>query len=200
MTSMFETLEKDQEQNVNRRTQKFFKALIQPEQYVGEVYSIGYETALAQIHDFDRQRVGGIPSLSFLIATRVDPNDSDVDYKEEDTSIILLRVMDAAPLPNDAEALRLRVDAARQTETNPNDHWDSKMDGSTANLLSYAGVRCRVIGTFFVDHKQDEETGDVEKALALRFGSDISNYYPNKGLKVYKPNDEALKAIVNYRN
>ena len=149
---------------------------------------------------FDRQRVGGIPSLSFLIATRVDPNDSDVDYKEEDTSIILLRVMDAAPLPNDAEALRLRVDAARQTEINPDDHWDSKMDGSTANLLSYAGVRCRVIGTFFVDRKQDEEIDDAEKALTLRFGSDISNYYPNKGLKVYKPNDEALKAIVNYRN
>ena len=200
MDSIFQTLEQDQEQSVNRKTQQLFKTLIQPDQYVGEVYSIGYETALAQIHDYDRQRVGGIPSLSFLIATRVDPDDPALNYKEEDTSIILLRVMDAAPLPNDAEALQLRVDAARRTETNPDDHWDSKMDGSTANLLSYAGVRCRVIGTFFVDHDQNEESDDVEKVLALRFGSDISNYYPNKGLKVYKPNDEALKAIVNYRS
>ena len=107
--------------------------------------------------------------------------------------------MDAAPLPNDAEALQLRVGAARRTETDPNDHWDSKMDSTTASLLGYAGVKCRVIGTFFVDH-QNEGADDVEKALALRFGSDISNYYPNKGLKVYKPNNEALKAIVNYRN
>ena len=177
---IIQTLEQDQEQSVNRKTQQLFKTLIQPDQYVGEVYSIGYETALAQIHDYDRQRVGGIPSLSFLIATRVDPDDPALNYKDEDTSIILLRVMDAAPLPNDAEALQLRVDAARRTDINPDDHWDSKMDRTTASLLSYAGVRCRVIGTFFVDHDRNEESDDVEKALALRFGSDISNYYPNR--------------------
>ena len=105
----------------------------------------------------------------------VDPNNPDLDYKAEDTSVILLRVMDAAPLPNDAEALRLRVQAAQQTEATPNDHWDTKMDPSTASLLSYAGVRCRVIGTFFIDHVQNEEADDVEAALTLRFGSDISN-------------------------
>ena len=36
--------------------------------------------------------------------------------------------------------------------------------------------------------------------LVLQFGSDISNYYPNRGLKVYKPNASALSAIVNYRD
>ena len=200
MESIFQTLEQDQEQNINRKTQQLFKILIQPDQYVGEVYSIGYEAALAQIHDYDRQRVGGIPSLSFLIATRIDPDNPSLNYKAEDASIILLRVMDAAPLPNDAEARELRVQAARKTDATPNDHWDDKMDGTTANLLSYAGVKCRVIGTFFVDHAQDDEVDDVEKVLALRFGSDLSNYYPNRGLKVYKPNNEALKAIVNYRN
>ena len=196
---MFDVLEQDQEQNINRKTQQLLKTLIQPEQYVGEVFSMGYETALAQIHDWDRQKVGGIPSLSFLIATRIDPNDHELDHKAEDTSVVLLRVMDAAPLPNEAEALQLRVDAARRTETAPDDHWDSKMDGSTANLLSYAGIRCRVIGTFFIDQEKGEKE-DAEKALELRFGSDLSNYYPNRGLKVYKPNNEALKAIVNYRN
>ena len=34
---------------------------------MGEVYSIAYEEALVQIHDFNRQQVGGIPALSFLI-------------------------------------------------------------------------------------------------------------------------------------
>ena len=29
--------------------------------YVGEVYSLGYEDALVQIHDFHRQEVGGKP-------------------------------------------------------------------------------------------------------------------------------------------
>lgn len=33
----------------------------------------------------------------------------------------------------------------------------------------------------------------------LSFGADISNYYPNRGLKVYKPKGNALRKIVNYR-
>jgi hypothetical protein len=43
--------------------------IIEPEAYVGEVFSLGYEEALVQIHDFYRRKVGGIPALSFLVAT-----------------------------------------------------------------------------------------------------------------------------------
>jgi hypothetical protein len=39
--------------------------LIQRDQYVGEVYSLGYETALVMIHDHHRREVGGIPTGSF---------------------------------------------------------------------------------------------------------------------------------------
>ena len=60
-------------------------ALVEDSAYVGEVYSLGYDEALAQIHDFHRQRVGGIPALSFLIATRVRPGDL-VDVRQEDAS------------------------------------------------------------------------------------------------------------------
>lgn len=173
---------------------EIFKTLIQKNQYVGEVYSISYETALVQIHDYHRQQVGGIPSLSFLIATRVNP-DAPPDYVTEDASIILLRVMDAAPLPNAFEAERVRVEAA-QRASGEDIHWDDAvtMDHSTNRLLSFAGVKCRVIGTFFLD-KNPKKTD----SLVLRFGSDLSNYYPNRGLKVYKPNEKALARIVNYR-
>ena len=41
---------------------------------------------------------------------------------------------------------------------------------------------------------KDDGTGQ----LGLKFGCDISNYYPNRGLKVYKPTGNALKTIVNY--
>ncbi|VVB56238.1 Uncharacterised protein [uncultured archaeon] len=34
--------------------------------------------------------------------------------------------------------------------------------------------------------------------MHLKFGSDLSNFYPNRGLKVYKPNGKALELIVNY--
>lgn len=171
-------------------------SLVQPSQYVGEVYSLGYSSALVLIHDNHRMRVGGIPSLSFLIATRIVPEEQ-IDYRREDSSVLLLRVMDAAPLPNQAEAERIRVETAQRV-SGTDQHWDGQdaMDLRTHDLLSFAGVKCRVIGTFYLDHQQGGESDD----LILRFGSDLSNYYPNRGLKVYKPNGAALRTIVNYRD
>ena len=63
--------------------------------YVGEVYALGYNEALVQIHDHHRMQVGGIPALSFLIATRIHPSKA-IDVREEDASIVLLRVLDHA--------------------------------------------------------------------------------------------------------
>jgi DNA helicase HerA-like ATPase len=68
------------------------------------------------------------------------------------------------------------------------------MDARTRMYLGYAGVQCRIIGTFFLE----DEPENPENPLTLKFGSDISNYYPNRGLKVYKPNAGALQEIVNY--
>lgn len=95
-----------------RESKKLLGMLVQQEQYVGEVFSLGYETALVQIHDSHRREVGGIPGLSFLVASRIAPGKA-FNYRQEDSSVLLLRVMDAAPLPNDDEATRVRVQAAR---------------------------------------------------------------------------------------
>jgi len=177
-------------------SQQWFQKLIQADQYVGDIYSINYETARVIIHDFYREKVGGIPSLSFLIATRVDPSKTDIDFKKEDASFVLLRVMDAAALPQDKEAEKIRVETAQRISGETEKHWDDagSMDLRTKNILGFAGVQCRIIGTFFL-----EENGhNGEAPLNLKFGSDISNYYPNRGLKVYKPNGKALEQIVNY--
>ena len=100
-----ELIEKDANKLADA-SKRWFKELVQPNQYVGEVFSISYETALVQIHDHHRKEVGGIPSLSFLIATRITNQEEKIEYSQEDTSIILLRVMDAAQLPGDVEAQR----------------------------------------------------------------------------------------------
>lgn len=173
-----------------------FSSLIQTENYVGDVYSINYEYANVLIHDNYRHKVGGIPSLSFLIATRVQPQEpefNNINYQDEDSSIILLRVMDAASLPQDSEAERIRVETAENISGEVGKHWDdnSNMDFHTKNYLSFAGVKCRIIGTFYLEEKNDN-------GLQLKFGCDISNYYPNRGLKVYKPTGVALQQIVNY--
>lgn len=197
-STLSEVFAEDQKRSFITQAKEVFGKLIQKSQYVGDVYSISYETALVEIHDFYRQQVGGIPSLSFLIATRINPG-NDIEYISEEASIVLLRVMDAAPLPNNSEAERIRAEIAQRVSGETETHWDDPgmMDPSTNNLLSFAGVECRVIGTFFLDQKLG---GDSANTLALRFGSDLSNYYPNRGLKVYKPNGKALEIIVNYRD
>jgi hypothetical protein len=183
--------------NKKIETQQWFQKLIQHDEYVGELYSINYETARVIIHDSERKKVGGIPSLSFLIATRIDPtHTANIDFKTEDASFILLRVMDSAPLPQDKEAERIRVETAQRVSGETEKHWDSEgaMDAKTRVLLGYAGVQCRIIGTFFLE----DSVNNPEAPLVLKFGSDISNYYPNRGLKVFKPTALALKEIVNY--
>jgi hypothetical protein len=193
-----QALAQDQRRSAQAQAKELLGSLVQSEQYVGELYSIGYETALVQIHDFHRKKVGGIPGLSFLVATRITP-DAELNYQLEDCSVILLRVMDSAPLPGEDEAIRVRVESGQRVSGETSTHWDSTsvMDPATANVLSFAGVRCRVVGTFFVDRAPGTE---AEDQLVLRFGCDLSNYYPNRGMKVYKPNGPALSRIVNYRD
>jgi len=170
--------------------------LVPGDAYVGEVYSLGYEEALVQIHDFNRRQVGGIPALSFLVATRITP-DVQIDVREEDASVILLRVLDHADLPNAQEALRVRVETAQRVSGEAGKSWDDRdvMDPTTHHLLSYAGVKCRVLGTFYVANLATDDA----PLFKLAFGSDLSNYYPNRGLKVYKPRADVLQRIVNYR-
>lgn len=170
---------------------RIFSTLIQEEQYIGDIFSINYETGKVLVHDFHRQKVGGIPSLCFLIATRIKPGE-EIDYKSEDASLILLRVMDAAQIPQDREAEKVRVETAQRVSGETDKHWDSEdtMDYKTRHVFSYAGISCRIIGTFYLEEERTE--------LKLKFGSDISNYYPNRGLKIYKPSGNSLKEIVNY--
>lgn len=183
--------------NKKAETKQWIQELLQQGQLVGDLYSINYETAKVIVHDTFRHNVGGIPSLSFLIATRLDPANCDnIDYKDEDTSFILLRVMDSTTLPQDVEAEKIRVETAQRVSGDSSKNYDdnSTMDYRTRNLLSFAGVQCRIIGTFYLDDNVSNPNGKLQ----LRFGSDISNYYPNHGLKVYKPNGTALEKIINY--
>jgi DNA helicase HerA-like ATPase len=142
-------------------------------------------------------KVGGIPALSFLVATRIHPAGM-IDIREEDASVLLLRVLDHSDLPNAAEALRVRVETAQRVSGEIDKHWDDRavMDATTHNILSYAGIRCRVLGTFYVTNISTDD----EPKYVLSFGCDISNYYPNKGLKVFKPRGKYLERIVNYRD
>jgi len=68
MADIFENAINDlQDQQPNWNAQAIFSKLIQKDQLVGDLYSINYEEGKVLVHDFYRQKVGGIPSLSFLM-------------------------------------------------------------------------------------------------------------------------------------
>jgi hypothetical protein len=173
--------------------------LIQEEQYVGEVVNLVFGSAKVQVNDAYRRRAGGIPAQCFLIATRINKPDFMVKtkdeieelYEEEDCSVILLRVIDSANLPGDIDKERILVENAERAH-GEDAHWDSSLqDPSTKKLMSFGALQCRVIGTFYMESNSNNK-------YSLKFGNDLSNFYPNRGLKVYKPSATALSAIVNF--
>jgi DNA helicase HerA-like ATPase len=167
-------------------------SLIQKEQYVGEIVNLAYESAKVQINDAYRKRVGGVPAQCFLLATRITEEDNKNKnfYEEEDCSVILLRVVDSASLPGDQEKERILVENAERSHGSK-EHWDTdQQDAMTKKLLSFGAIQCRVLGTFYMEKDKDK--------YSLKFGNDLSNFYPNRGLKVYKPTGMSLEAIVNF--
>ena len=156
----------------------------------GDLLSLDYSEATILVHDSERQKVRGLPMGCFLLATRIAPN-TKPNANEEDTALILLRVIGHAPLPNRTDTDTWRFDAARRSIDAP-EQWDAdnKTDQFTLNQLRHAGVRCRVLGTF----RYVNNSGNWR----LTFGADISNFYSGQGMKVYKPMGEALSAIVNF--
>ena len=167
-------------------------SLVNSDDNVGDLLSLNYNEATILVHDSLRQKVGGLPLGCFLLATRIinAPN-IEANADQEDTAILLLRVIGGATLSNNANTEQYRLDASFRSVDSPN-NWDSdeKTDQFTLNQLRHAGVRCSVLGTFRMKQIKDQ--------WELSFGADISNFYSGRGMKVYKPIGHSLIKIVNY--
>ena len=157
---------------------------------VGDLLSLDYSEAIILVHDALRQEVRGLPMGCFLLATRIAPETRPA-ANEEDTALILLRVIGHSSLPNRTDTDNWRFDAARRSIDSP-EQWDAdkKTDQFTLNQLRHAGVRCSVLGTF-----RYVKNGN---SWNFTFGADISNFYSGQGMKVYKPVGTALSEIVNF--
>lgn len=174
----------------NEKSTEKLTSLISPNDLVGDLLKIDYTECEVLVHDHLRQKVGGLPLGCFLFATRLKPGASG-EPLAEDSSLILLRVVGQCKLPNASEMDQNRF-MAGQRSAHHDDTWDAEgqTDQFTLNQLRFAGVRCRVLGTFRV-HKSGE-------TWQIKFGSDISNFYSGRGMKVYKPIGAALSSVVNY--
>lgn len=182
------------EQEKSRKVLHYLQGFVDDDWNCGDLLSLDYNYATILVHDYQRQQVGGIPLGSFLLATRISPKPSEVeDIEGEDASLILLRVVGKAPLPNEMEAEQSRFQAG-QRALDSTDTWDAegKTDQFTLNQLRMSGLSCRVIGTYSAEF-------DENNNVYTTFGADISNFYSGQGMKVYKPHDAALSAVVNFQ-
>ena len=171
-------------------------SLIQPEQYIGDLISLDYDSADVLIHDSHRTRVNGLPYGCLLVASRVTPSGPALtDPQDSRASLLLLRVAGSVRLNSEIDLNRTRFEIVqRSNDTEQNFDDAQQTDQFTLNLLRYSGVRCRILGTFRT--YQAEPTAEWQ----LYFGADIANFYAGQGMKIYKPNGDALRKIVNYRD
>lgn len=158
--------------------------------FVGYVYGMGFDEALVLTDDNFKKIVNGIPHNSFLVAAGFHPQ----KYNEShhiDREVVLLRVLEPVPLPQDNDFVRTRIEHHQRRTINEkypvgvNDG----LDPITAVELQAGGLRCSVLGTFFID-----DDGQ------LRLGSDIENFMSLSRLRAFKPRGEALATIVNHVN
>lgn len=171
-------------------------SLIQPEQYIGDLISLDYDSAEILVHDSHRNSVNGLPYGCLLIASRVTPAGPPLtDPLDGRASLLLIRVAGSVRLNSEIDLNRTRFEIVqRSNDTEQNFDDSQQTDQFTLNLLRYSGVKCRILGTFRT--YQAESLAEWQ----LCFGADIANFYAGQGMKIYKPNGDALRKIVNYRD
>ncbi|RMH43958.1 MAG: DUF87 domain-containing protein [Gammaproteobacteria bacterium] len=158
--------------------------LLQPENFVGWVYSIDYDFAYVMTNDLWKYRAQGIPHNCFLVAAAFDPQNL-AQTPDEEMEVILLRVLGSAKLPQDDDLVRTKIDHFKDQKS-PQGSPDRELDDITRNEMQFGGLKCRVLGTFFMDGNE------------LWLGSDLESFATATRLNVYRPHGEALETIVNY--
>lgn len=157
--------------------------------HIGYVYSMGFKEAMVLTNDAWKERVAGIPHNSFLIAASFDPT-KFANALEFDKEVVLLRVIGPANLPQDVDMLRTRIEHSQRRTADElfGEDVHDGLDPLTHAELQYGGLKCRVLGTFYLDDGH------------LKLGSDIENYMCSTRLRVFKPRGDSLSKIVNHVN
>ncbi|WP_462251955.1 ATP-binding protein [Ferruginibacter sp.] len=159
------------------------------ESFVGYVYGMRFDEVLILTNDNWKHLVNGIPHNSFLVSAGFNP-ERMADAAIIDKEVVLLRVLEPVNLPQDNDFIRTRIEHHQRRTSNeklPGDVNDG-MDPMTASELQAGGLRCSILGTFYIENGQ------------LRLGSDIENFMTLSRMRAYKPSGDALAMIVNHIN
>ena len=185
---------KDMEAGAKYTAHQKLVAMVDPDQYIGDLITLDYDHADILVHDTHRNRTNGLPHGCLLIATRITPADLTDGTMPEDSSLLLIRVAESVKLSTDTDLDKVRFEAVQRSNDTQYSYDESRQtDQFTLNLLRYSGIRCRILGTFRLYQASPDDD------WVVHFGSDISNFNAGQGMKIYKPIGNPLETIVNHR-
>jgi len=171
--------------------------LVKDAVFVGFSVDINYTSITILTNDFWKNEAKGIPHNSFLIAAspewlKYKPDENGkrsvvVEPTENNIyEVILLRVSGEYDLPNKDTWFAAKIDKLENLKTSEFGDIIS-FDELSQQKIQYAGLECRVLGTFYLDSNSN-----------LCFGADLENFYGSKVLFIYKPSPKGLECIVNF--
>ncbi len=159
--------------------------IIQKENFMGWIYQIDYDYAYVMTNDLWKVNVLGVPFNCFLVASTYDPDNFSAISNEE-KEILLLRVVGTSKLPQDDDLVHTKIDYYQQQTEALRNNPDQDYDEITRHQLQFGGLKCSILGTFFIREGQ------------LWLGSDIESFSASLRFNVYRPRKNALSIIVNH--
>lgn len=141
--------------------------------FVGYVLELGYERARIITSDPYKLAVGGIPRGSFLIMTPNSPGNLPPHFT-------LLRVTGVSPTPLSSQVQQTYFELHKKSMP--------ELDVWTQSELQWGALDCDVLGMFYADPT------DMAK---LAFSGDVNNVVSAHRYKVFSPDENLLRLIVN---
>ncbi|TET37810.1 MAG: DUF87 domain-containing protein [Planctomycetota bacterium] len=146
--------------------------------FVGRPFHIDYEKAYILVADAWKQKIGGIPQGTFLLAF--------YENEPEVNEALLLRAIAPTKLPTDDAVISSMIEYYKDNLKTAGE--DNQLDDFTRYEFSFSGLECRILGTFYKD--QEGKT---------QFGADVENFYSSHNYQVFKSIDNVLEVIANFR-
>jgi hypothetical protein len=141
--------------------------------FVGYVLEINYSTVTIITSDPFKIAVGGIPRNSLLIML---PD----NFEKLPLHFTLLRVLEAAPTPLSKEVQQTYFELQKKSMP--------ELDVFTQSELQWGALKTGVLGMFYPH---------PEKTNAIEYSGDMNNFVSAHRYRVYAPDDDLLKLIVN---
>jgi hypothetical protein len=141
--------------------------------FVGYVLDLGYDSAKIITSDPYKLAVGGIPRGSFLIMTPTNAGNTPLHFT-------LLRVTGVSPTPLSNQVQQTYFELHKKSMP--------ELDIWTQGELQWGALNCDVLGMFYPDPINMQK---------LAFSGDVNNVVSAHRYKVFSPDEDLLKLIVN---